>query len=142
ILALFVALVLGGRSWYQRQVDPPGPPGEEVSVVVPNGARLTDLGSLLSSADVISNATLFRFWIRDKDIDLQAGTYEFRRSSSFEEVAEVLRGAPAAPATLDLTIPEGYRLSQIVDAIAEQIPRFETDEIINAINDPENRSRF
>ena len=142
ILLLFVVLVLGGRSWYQRQVDPPGPPGEEVDVLVPNGAVLTDLGSLLGRADVVSNATLFRFWIRDKDIDLQAGTYRFRRDMSFEEVEEVLRGAPLAPATLDVTVPEGLRLVELVAAIDEQVPRFTTEQLNQAINDPANRSRF
>jgi UPF0755 protein len=142
ILLMFVVLVLGGRSWYQRQVDPPGPPGEEVDVVVPNGARLTDLGSLLSNADVVTNATLFRFWIRDKDIDLQAGTYRFRRSMSFEEVEEVLRGAPLAPATLDVTVPEGLRLVELIASIDEQVPRFTVEELDAAVNDPANRSRF
>lgn len=142
IVAMFAALVIGGRSWYERQVDPPGPPGEAVEVVVPNGARLTDLGSILSDARVVSNATLFRLWVRDKDIDLQAGTYEFRRRSSFEEVEEVLRGQPAVVATTDLTVPEGLTIDQIVERIPEQVSRFETDAVLEALADPANRSRF
>ena len=142
ILVLFGGLVVGGRSWYQRQVDPPGAQGEEVDVVVPNGARLTDLGSLLGDAKVVANATIFRFWIRDKDIDLQAGTYRFRRNSSFEEVEEVLRGEPLAPATSDVTIPEGKRVDQIVGLVDEAVPRFTAEQVQAAINDPANRSRF
>ncbi|CAN5628718.1 endolytic transglycosylase MltG [soil metagenome] len=142
ILVLFGGLVVGGRSWWQRQVDPPGPPGEQVSIVVPSGARLTDLGSLLGDADVVANATLFRFWIRDKDIDLKAGTYVFRRSSSFEEVEEVLRGNPLVVATTDLAIPEGFTLDQIIARYPEAVPRFTPDEVLAAIADPANRSRF
>jgi UPF0755 protein len=142
IVVLFGALALGARSWYQRQVDPPGPPGEEVTVDIPNGARLTDLGSLLdgSSPGVVSNGTLFRFWIRDKDLDLQAGRYVFQRKSSFEEVESVLREGPIEPATQSVTIPEGYRIDQIVEKIVEEVPRFTEEALVAAINDPANRS--
>ncbi len=142
IVVLFAVLAVGARSWYQRQVDPPGPPGEEVTVIIPNGARLTDLGSLLdgSSPGVVSNGTLFRFWIRDKDIDLQAGRYVFQRSSSFEEVEQVLKDGPIEPATQSITIPEGYRIDQMVDTIVEAVPRFTEEALLAAIADPANRS--
>lgn len=142
IVVLFGALGLGARSWYQRQVDPPGPPGEEVAVDIPNGARLTDLGSLLdgSSPGVVANGTLFRFWIRDKDIDLQAGRYVFQRGSSFEEVEKVLRAGPVEPATQSITLPEGLRIDQMVDAIVEAVPRFSEEGLRAAIDDPANRS--
>lgn len=141
ILVLFGALVVGGRSWYQRQVDPPGPPGEAVDVTVPNGARLTDLGSLLGDADVVANATIFRFWIRDKDIDLQAGVYQFRRNSSFSEVEGVLRAGPRTVATTDVTIPEGYTLQQIIARINDEVPRFAVEDIRATLSDPDLRSQ-
>jgi UPF0755 protein len=142
MLVVFGALFVGGRSWYRRQVDPPGPPGEEVDVLVPNGARLTDLGSLLSEPDVVANGTLFRLWIRNQDIELQAGTYRFRRNSSFEEVADVLREGPLVAATFDVTIPEGLTLEQIIEAINERVPRLTPDALRSALDDPANRSRF
>jgi UPF0755 protein len=140
IVVLFGALALGGRSWYQRQLDPPGPPGEDVTVDIPNGARLTDLGSLLDDPQVVANGTLFRFWIRDKDIDLQAGRYVFQRNSSFEEVEQTLREGPIEPATQSVTVPEGLRIDQIVDQVVEAVPRFTEEAMLAAINDPANRS--
>jgi UPF0755 protein len=142
IVVLFGALAVGGRSWYQRQVDPPGAAGEPVDVLVPNGATLTDLGSLLGDADVVANATIFRFWIRDKDIDLQAGVYEFRRSSSFEEVEAVLRAGPQTAATTDFTIPEGFTVEQIIARIHDQVPRFSVEQIRGALASPDLRSAF
>lgn len=142
IVLAFGALALGARSWWQRQYDPPGPPGEEVTVLVPTGATLTDLGGLLDDPKVVANGTLFRFWIRDQDIDLQAGKYVFQRNSSFEEVAAVLEAGPVEAATESLTIPEGYRVDQIVDAIVEGVPRFDPEKVRAAIDDPANRSRF
>ncbi|QYG93379.1 endolytic transglycosylase MltG [Iamia sp. SCSIO 61187] len=140
IVAMFGALALGGRQWWQRQVDPPGPPGEEVTVDIPNGARLTDLGSLLDGPRVVSNGTLFRFWIRDKDIDLQAGRYVFQRNSSFEEVEDVLREGPVEVATRSITIPEGQRIDQMIATIAEEVPRFSEEDLRAAVEDPANRS--
>lgn len=140
IILLFGVLAVGARSWYQRQVDPPGPPGEEVVIEIPSGAALTDLGSLLDGPGVVANGTLFRFWIRDQDIDLQAGRYVFQRNSSFEEVAEVLRRGPDEVATELITIAEGLRIDQIVDQIVEKIDRFSEDDVRAAIDDPANRS--
>lgn len=140
IVVMFGALAVGGRQWWQRQVDPPGPPGEEVAVDIPNGARLTDLGSLLDTPQIVANGTIFRFWIRNKDIDLQAGRYVFRRNSSFEEVEEVLRAGPIEPATQSITIPEGLRIDQVVDLILEGVPRFTEEAVRAAIDDPANRS--
>ena len=142
VVVLFGGLVFGGMRWWDRQVDPPGPQGEPVDVAVPNGARLTDLGSLLGDAEVVANATIFRFWIRDKDIDLQAGTYRFRRNSSFDEVEEVLRGDPLVIATSDVTVPEGFTLDQITARIPEAVPRFTADDVAAALADPANRSPF
>lgn len=142
IVALFAGLVFGGRSWYQRQVDPPGPPGEEVTVDIPTGSRVTDLGSLLAGPDVVANGTLFRFWIRNQDVELQAGRYVFQRNSSFEEVLAVIEAGPVQVANVSVTVPEGLRLDQIVDAISEGVPRFTADDLWAAIDDPANRSRF
>lgn len=140
MVVLFAVLAVGVRSWWQRQYDPPGPPGAEVSVDIPSGSRLTDLGSLLDNSEVVANGTLFRFWIRDKDIDLQAGRYTFRRSMSFEEVAEVLEAGPDIVATESVTIPEGLRIDQMLDAIVEAVPRFSREELDAALIDPANRS--
>ncbi|HYI60840.1 MAG TPA: endolytic transglycosylase MltG [Acidimicrobiales bacterium] len=142
IVVLFGALAVGGRSWYQRQVDPPGPPGAVVDVTVPNGARLTDLGSLLGDADVVANATIFRFWIRDKEIDLQAGIYQFRRSSSFAEVETVLRAGPRSPVTTDVTIPEGFTVEQVIARIHDEVPRFTLEQIRAALADAGIRSQY
>lgn len=142
ILVMFAALVVGARSWYQRQVDPPGPPGEDVVVEIPTGSRLTDLGSLLSAPDVVANGTLFRFWIRNKDIELQAGRYTFQRNSSFEEVLEVLEAGPDEVANLSLLIREGLRVDEIVEAMVADVPRFTAEEVEEALADPANRSRF
>jgi len=142
IVVLFAVLAVGAQRWYQRQLDPPGPPGETVEVVVPNGARLTDLGSILAGAKVVTNPTIFRFWIRDKDVDLLAGRYVFRRNSSYNQVEDTLRKGPIEPSTEDATVPEGLTLAEIVTEIDEGVPRFTAAEITRALADPDNRSRF
>jgi hypothetical protein len=51
----------GGYWWYRRQVDPPGPPGKAVTVVIPRGSSTSGIGRELERAGVISNATVFTF---------------------------------------------------------------------------------
>ncbi|NLV54545.1 MAG: endolytic transglycosylase MltG, partial [Acidimicrobiales bacterium] len=92
--------------------------------------------------DVVANGTLFRFWIRNRDVDLQAGRYVFQRNSSFEEVLAVIEAGPIEVANVSVTVPEGLRIDQMIDAIVEDVPRFDPEALRAAIADPANRSRF
>ena len=128
VALLLVLLVFGGGwVWYNRQIDPPGGPGEPVSVEVPAGASVSGIGSLLEDHGVISNATIFNWWAGRRDAGpFQAGTYEMRENSDFALALRTLEAGPtepllAAPAE-KLTIPEGYTVSRILARIAEAIP--------------------
>jgi len=133
IAFVVVAAVGGGRWWYGNQVDPPGEPGDAVTVVVAEGATTSRVASLLADAGVISNAMIFNFWVSGKDLQtVQAGTYEFRQNVGFEEVVEVLNAGPRTPvpqSVTKLTIPEGLTVAQTVTKVAETLPRFPVQEL-------------
>lgn len=140
VLAILVTVLVivgaGVRGWYQRQTDPAGPPGAPVAVVVPKGTTVSGMGGLLADKNVIGSATLFRFWVRSKNVDVQAGSYTFRRDSSFQEALAVLRKGPG-PAQVDrVTIPEGLTLAEMVDRLVRADPRFTPDALRAAIDDP------
>jgi UPF0755 protein len=101
-----------GAIWVQGQIDP-GTPGDEISVTVPKGATTADIAALLEDQGVITNATVFRYWARMQgEGGFQAGDYQLRKNSSFDEVVGVLsRGAKAE--SVRITIPEGLTLVEI-----------------------------
>jgi UPF0755 protein len=143
LLAAVLLLVgIGARSWYQGKVDPPGPPGRAVAVEIEKGATLSGVGGVLADRGVISNATIFRFWARGKEIEVQAGTYSFRMDSSFDEALAVIRKGPAPPPVQRITVPEGLTVLRLTDVLAEADARFGPQQLQAALVDPAIRSVF
>lgn len=139
VVVVLVAGVVGGAMWwYHNQVDPPGGQGEEVQVVIPEGATTSKVGSILDDEGVISSATVFGFYVGGKDLSsVQAGTYTFRTNSSFDDAIKVLNagpGTPASAATTKVSIPEGYRVDQIVARIHEKVPRLTVEDLQAALD--------
>jgi UPF0755 protein len=145
-VVLVVALIGGGlyftRQWYQNQVDPPGGPGAKVALEIDQGTSVAGITDLLAEEKVVKNANVFRFWLRDKDPQVQAGLYEFRENSSFEEALTTLEAGPKAPETVNITVPEGLTLPEINTAIVAGQPQFTPDQVNAAIQDPTIRSKY
>lgn len=135
VLVLLLVLVVGGGwVWYNRQIDPPGGPGERVAIDVPAGVTVSGIGTILEDEGVISNATIFNWWMGRKGADsFQAGQYEMRRNSDFDLVLRTLEAGPNEPLQAEpaekLSIPEGLTVSRIVTRIAEGIPGATADEL-------------
>lgn len=142
LLTLLAAVGIYARNWYQHQVDPPGKPGDGVTVVIPKGATINGSGSLLADRGVISNSSLFRFWVRDKNIEVQAGTYKFRKDSSFDEALAVLAEGPAPEVLSRVTIPEGLTLAQMTTRLAKLDTRFSPEAMRAALADPTVRAPY
>lgn len=115
LAALVVGLLVAGAGgvWVMGKIDPAGSPGAALGVEVPRGASTTAIGALLVHRGVITNAQVFRVYVRLNGAGpWQAGTYRFRRRSSMADVVRVLDRGPEI-AFVRLTIPEGYTLQQI-----------------------------
>jgi UPF0755 protein len=110
-IVLIALLGLGAAGyWVTRQIDPPGEPGDEVVVVIPEDTGATAIGQLLEDEGVITSATVFRGYLKFQGTgtDWQAGRYVFQEDMSFDEAIEVLDGGPAEAPFDQVTIPEGY----------------------------------
>ncbi len=131
VMSLLTALVVGGYVWYQRQVDPPGPPGPAVVVEIPQGTSTGGIGSILEKHGVITNSTVFEFWVsRHKPGPLQAGKLTFRKNSSFNDAVKVLSTKPKViSVATKVTIPEGFTLAQITERLAASLPGTSTADI-------------
>ena len=134
--------------WIDEQVDPAGPAGGEVEYTVVSGASVNDVAGDLHAVGVISNATVFRYWLRcdgqlaiseflgcDSSISVEAGDYEFKENMDFKEVLGILTAgpAPADPVALArITIPEGLRWAEMADLLVERNPSFTRSELESA----------
>lgn len=128
-IVVVLGLIAGGVMWwYNRQLDPPGAPGDEVAVQIPRGASTSGIGSILERNDVIPNSMVFNFYASRKGAGpFEAGAYVFHENSSVDLALDVLAAGPTGE-TIDaqvvkLTVPEGFTVEEIVTRIHEKVPR-------------------
>ncbi len=123
LLVLFV--VLGGAAGgaYLYAVGGSGS-SEPVEVVVPKGATAAEVGVLLEEAGGIRSSLAFRLMasFRGGGSDIKAGVYPLRTNMPLDEVFVLMeRGPDDRTPTVTLTIPEGWRVEQIADRMAEEL---------------------
>ena len=129
LIAIAWLLYSNVRGWFERQLDPLGPPGEAVTVIVPSGATTGDIAEILEGSEVIPNSTFFRYYAQYRgEGNFQAGEYEMQLNSSASEAIETLNAGPIPPVFRDFGVPEGLWVSEMLPRIAEQLPGItETD---------------
>ncbi len=131
-------------SWVQGEIDPSGDPGDTVLVEIPEGASTSDVGHELADAGVISNATVWDWYIRFRDPgEFQAGNYRMQLNSSFTEAIDALEEGALPPNAILITVPEGLTLSQTLARLADPedgVSGFTAEGLQTALRDPASRS--
>jgi len=81
------------------------------------GESATDVADGLQAAGLISDTTLFRYYLRYYGLDsqLEAGIYHLSATMTIPEIALVLTNA--ASSDIEFRITEGWRREQIADAV-------------------------
>jgi UPF0755 protein len=118
IIVVLVLIVVGGLFWVQSHLDGKG--GAAVDVTLPAGAGHGTLASDLSKAHVIGTEWLFKRYLDYKSQPPVAngGTYVFHLHEGYRAALDDLAKGPK-PVDVRLTIPEGYDLQQIADAVGK-----------------------
>lgn len=91
-----------------------------VPFTVDFGASAASIAAKLQEQDLITDADLFRLFLRYNGLDasLEAGDYELRRNMNMREIAEALQKASFEEVVV--TIPEGWRAEQIADLLTQE----------------------
>lgn len=143
IFVLLIGAVVGGAWWwYNRQINPPGGPGDVVMVEVPQGASTSGIASILDREGVIGNSMVFNFYASRNDAGpYEAGVYELRENSDFDLVLDTLADGPTAPITsreeISIAIPEGLTVEGLLERVGNQATQFEVDRLEAALEDGE-----
>ncbi|MGY6502308.1 MAG: endolytic transglycosylase MltG [Acidimicrobiales bacterium] len=140
---IIVALIVAGTAvWIQRQINPPGGPGDAQTVIVPSGSTTDDIVNLLADEGIVSNPTVFRYYLRWRgEGPFQAGEYTLVQNSAFDDVITTLAAGPAAERFERFTVPEGLTLDEIAERLDDQIEGFDADEVPSALIRMESRWR-
>ena len=128
-LLIFLALVsAGGYFGYQyvlASLEPVDPTSKEyVTVQIPDGASVQEIGSTLEKAGLVKHGIVFGMYTKYKNYsDLKAGYYNLQKSMSTDDlIKELQKGGTAEaqePVLASLTIPEGYTIDQIAQAVGQ-----------------------
>ncbi|MGH9306935.1 MAG: endolytic transglycosylase MltG [Acidimicrobiales bacterium] len=120
LVALFVLVLALAYLWYNHNANPGGKAGPEVVVVIPKGAGVSHVASVLVHDKVISSGLAFQVFARlHGSGPFQAGYYRIARHESFSTiVADLGRG----PVRISVTIPEGFTLVQIGERVGRLVP--------------------
>lgn len=126
---VFLALLsAGGYFGYQYVVDSLLPidanSKKYVTVQIPDGSNVQEIGTTLEKAGLVKHGLIFSFYAKYKNYtDLKAGYYNLQKSMSTEDLLKELQKGgtdePQEPVLATLTIPEGYTLDQIAQAVGQ-----------------------
>lgn len=128
-LLIFLALISAGGYFGYQYVQSSLLPVDAnskkyVTVQIPEGANVQEIGSALENSGVIKHGVIFAFYAKYKNYsDLKAGYYNLQKSMSTEDIIKELQKGgtpePQEPSLADLTIPEGYTIDQIAQAVGQ-----------------------
>ncbi len=114
LLSTLLLAVLAAAGIYFLLCIPAGPTTAEV-VIIPQRSSVWKIGAELRRDGVIRSRTAFSLWARVKHGTLKAGAYRFDHPAAMTEVYDRLRRGDVY--TIALTIPEGYNIFDIAQAV-------------------------
>lgn len=132
LLFVFVFVVIGlGGYWLYSQVNPTGGPTQEVAFVIPKDAGLATISRLLEEKEIITNATIFRYYAKWKNVPaIRAGSYDkLYRDDSMDHVLERLKQGPLPPKFSEVSVPEGLWVADVVAATKKKFPEMNDVEM-------------
>ena len=134
-------LLLGAMGWWTVGVlNPSGTPGVAVNFTVNEGDTISTVASRLDEAGIISNATIFRWYVSTKGtIALTPGYYALKPRDNAGSVIEAL-STPPAQTFISVTFPEGMTVAQMATRLSEKMTFMKAEDFVAAANSPDTAS--
>jgi len=121
-LVLIAGTVMGGIRYY-RWCEGASGPQTPVAFTVPEGASGSEVADALHEAGVLRCGMVSKWLLRRSGFsnEILAGDYDLTTNMVPVDAFEALTIAPPPIPTVRLTIPEGYRLTQIAERVQEAL---------------------
>jgi len=92
--------------------------GEEKEFIVKQGQTTREIANNLQNSELIGSALVFRIYARLKGSLLQVGVYKLSSTQNIREILDILASGKANEYLV--TIPEGWRITQIDEYLAQK----------------------
>lgn len=128
LIVVLVFLVIGGilgfsaYRYVTSSLQPLDPDDtEKVTIVIPSGSSNKAIGEILEDENIIKSGMIFNYYTKFNNLTgFQAGTYHFSPNMTLEAISEQLQnGEGSVTSDAKVTIPEGFDVDQIGDALTE-----------------------
>ena len=138
LIVLGIVVGIAGVStarWLHTQVHPAGPHGAVVAFTIEQGQPTNTVANSLAAKHVISNATVFRYWLRRQggEQTFKAGDYDLFERMDYPELLVALRSGPKPPVQIKVTVPPGLTIVQMQKVLLEKLPGFDATELVEAL---------
>ena len=143
IVVVASVLFLGSLGWWAVGVlNPSGEPGVAVNFTVNDGDTISSVVSRLRSAGIISNATIFRWYVSTKGtIALTPGYYALKPKDNAGSIIEAL-STPPAQTFISVTFPEGMTVAQMAQRLSEKMTFMKPEDFMAAVNSTDTASEL
>jgi len=121
-IVLIRPMLIADEAPEETITDYPGPGSGEVEVIINPGDSGGQIGQTLVDADVVATVPAFTqaYNNNQQATQIQAGTYTLQEEMAAVDAVQALLD-PASRSDLTVTIPEGWRASQIYERIAARL---------------------
>ncbi len=134
VVVALVGLVVGVRHWYTTSLAGWGSDHRVVEVTIPQGSSTARIGELLVDREIIRNARVFTWRVRSNGAGpFEAGRYELPSHSSVDDTIDALTKGPLGPKTVRVSIPEGFRVPEIIERVHRDVPRLSVESLEEAL---------
>ncbi|MBI4714008.1 endolytic transglycosylase MltG [Candidatus Uhrbacteria bacterium] len=122
-IGILVGIALSGSFVWDSYLLSPKENSEVIKVEISEGASVDEIARILEKQKIISSRLFFKTYAKLANVQssLQAGIFELKPGMSFRAVVSTLTNAQAQE--IQITIPEGYTLQQIGQAISKLLPQ-------------------
>lgn len=126
VLAVLGLLVGGGAlagTIYMRSIGVWGSsdPGKTVSIEIPEGASMPEIGKILVNQGIIKSTTGWRIGLfLEGDVTVEAGTYRLRTGLTVSAAIDALSKGAEGPEFVMVTFPEGSWLTDFASIIGAE----------------------
>lgn len=102
---------------------------EEVTVTIPRDFTMGEVADILSDNDVIEFKLLFRIVaaISNADEKISAGTYVLNKNYDYRAIINGMTQSGGKMVEVEVTIPEGYNMTQVFELLEENSVCFAED---------------
>jgi UPF0755 protein len=141
-LSPLLLLAGGVYAWWRIQLDPPGSPGAAITVTIPKGWGVRDIGRELAHRKVIGSSLAFDVYVRiDHDGPFDAGDYHFRRHLGVEAAVRTLARGPIIT-YVTLRVPPGLWIGEVAKRVQAQMPGLSAAKFLAVARSGAVRSKY